>query len=106
MEPPGKLSGLTTKLSVVMATRVPLMSTWAASPSGPGDGAKEQGSEKAFDQPAAGLTSGSMRHLDLRDRGTGSERRSASMAMPERSSDRAQTDHCRLPVFVAVIRGA
>ena len=87
MEPPGKLSGLTTKLSVVIATFVPSMSTCAASPSGPGAHAKKQGSKKAFDQLAAGFASGSVRHLDLRiaepdGRGFGNcERRRSAQAI-------------------------
>ena len=66
MEPPGKRSGLTTKLSVVMAMRVPLMSTCAASPKGSVDSAEENRREQAFDQAAAGLAAGAVRHFDLR----------------------------------------
>ena len=46
MEPPGKVSGLTTKLSVVMAMRVPLKSRWAASPNGSEEDAKRRGAKR------------------------------------------------------------
>ena len=66
MEPPGKLSGFTTKLSVVMAIRAPPMSREAASSRGSVGGAKQKRSEQAFDQSTAGDASGAVRHFDLR----------------------------------------
>ena len=69
IEPPGKRSGVTTKLSVVIATGASRpMSTWAASPrrSPAAPSVEEQRREQAFDQPAAGLAAGAVRHLDLR----------------------------------------
>ena len=66
MEPPGKRSGLTTKLSVVMAKRVPLISRCAASPRGSADCKPQQRSEQILHQAAAGLASGAVRHFDLR----------------------------------------
>ena len=41
-------------------------STCAASPSGSPGGVEQQRREQAFDQPAAGLAAGAVRHLDLR----------------------------------------
>ena len=73
-------AGFTTKLSVVMARRVPFDLTCAASPSGSADGAEEKRREQAFDQPAAGLAARAVRHLDLRDRETGSWATAACMA--------------------------
>ena len=66
MEPPGKRRGLTTKLSVVMASRVPLRSRCAASPERFCRRAEEKRREQAFDQPAAGFAAGSVSHFDLR----------------------------------------
>ena len=63
---PENVSGLTTKLSVVMATCVPLMSTMRRVAERARRGAKEKRREQSFDQPAAGFASGSVRHLDLR----------------------------------------
>ena len=46
MDPPGKLSGLTTKLSAVMAMRAPSMLRCAASPSGSEDESKRTGANR------------------------------------------------------------
>ena len=66
IEPPGKRSGFTTKLSVVIAICAPLMSTVRGIAERFRGSAEKKRSEQAFDQPAAGLAAGAVRHLDLR----------------------------------------
>ena len=67
IEPPGKRSGLTTKLSVVMATRAPLrFEVSGVAQAARVEAAEEQRREQPFDQPAAGFAAGAVRHLDLR----------------------------------------
>ena len=66
MEPPGKLSGFTTKLSVVIAMRSAVDGKMRGIAQRFGRRAKEQRRKQAFDQPAAGLAAGAVRHLDLR----------------------------------------
>ena len=61
-----KAQGLTTKLSVVMARRVPFKRMCAASPRGSADATEEHRREQAFDQAAAGLAARAVRHFDLR----------------------------------------
>ena len=65
IEPPGKRSGRTTKVSVVSARRWPSSARTAASPSGSLEAAEER-RDQALDQPPAGLAAGAVRHLDLR----------------------------------------
>ena len=65
IDPPGKRSGLTTKLSVVIATRGSVDIDVRGISQRPGSRSEEQRREQTFDQPAAGLASGSVRHLDL-----------------------------------------
>ena len=73
MSPPGKRMGLTTKESVVKATRAPATSTTAASLSGPpGDAAREGRAEDVAQQCVRELAAGAVAEDDpgtLGDRG-------------------------------------
>ena len=66
IDPPGKRSGFTTKLSVVIAMRVPLIVEMGRIAQRFRDAAKKQRRKEPFHQPAAGLAAGPVRHLDLR----------------------------------------
>ncbi len=66
IEPPGKLNGFTTKLSVVIARRTPPMLRDAASFNSGWAEPIQQRSEQAFDQATAGNASGAVGHFDLR----------------------------------------
>ena len=65
MDPPGKLNGLTTKLSVVMAICAAIDGEMRGISQRFCGCAKEQWSKQAFDEPATGLAAGSVSHFNL-----------------------------------------